>query len=108
MTNKKHPQAHILRAIADGVPVQLRYNGETSWVTFDPDRHAFHTQNGVEWRIKPKPKVKKYKVVMFHKGDNELKVSNGYYKDQSEFEARVSSYTFVQLVEATMIEVEEE
>lgn len=107
MINKEHPQAHILRAIADGITVQARWTkNDWDWFDFNPNIHTFHIGRGLEWRIKPKPKVKKYKVVMFQKGTNKLEVSRHYYKDKDEFE-KVNTYSvFVQLIEATMIEVE--
>ena len=55
MTEHKH--AKVLRAIADGKPVQYRTLTGTDWHDFDPDSMIFpYPHCGMSWRIKPEPK----------------------------------------------------
>jgi hypothetical protein len=49
----KHKHAEILHAIADGIPVQMKWGKE--WIDFDPEKHGMpyvHTSPEY-WRIKP-------------------------------------------------------
>lgn len=105
---KPHPYADVLRAIADGIPVQARWSNH-DWFDFDITRHTFHTF-GLEWRIKPKPKVKKWRwVVTDYRNTRALSVSVNYYKDLADFNTKnMHGVTVaVQQIDSTMIEVEE-
>lgn len=57
--SKHHPNAHILRAIADGKTVQLRRPGmpETAWLDYVPNgcTSPLYVGDRTEWRIKPEP-----------------------------------------------------
>ena len=100
--SKEHPLAHILRAIADGVPVEFRhYNSD--WVTYDPKEHLLVINpipDAMQWRIKPKSKVKKWRWIFQDYGD--LKVSLGFYTEEE-----IQIFKPVQKIDSTEIEVDE-
>lgn len=108
MTNKEHPLAHILRAIAEGVTVQGRWASQEDWWDLDSDAHSIllNSNSTIKYRIKPKPKVKKYRFVYKDTRGN-LGVSSCYFVDENDFNKRYNTLTAVQRIESTMIEVEE-
>lgn len=71
---KPHPNAEILKAIADGVAVQWRWAGLREdaqiWRDYAEDRRVnpLFVSDGVEWRIKPQPKAN-YVVMMRRESD---------------------------------------
>lgn len=57
-TVKEHPLARILRAIADGIPIQGKWDEEAEWWDFNPKEHAFSIRYpALKWRIEPKEVV---------------------------------------------------
>lgn len=51
---KEHPQAHILRAIADGKTVQMRNSLRGSEIWHDePTPFEYLSDDRFEWRVKP-------------------------------------------------------
>lgn len=111
----EHKLAHILRAIADGQTVQVRssfYNGNETVVGKWSDIYAsspFSLFPGClshEYRIKPKPKVKKYQWVVKSPDTGELMITGCHYADEEEYSRLRTMYYPVQRIESTMIEVE--
>ena len=110
-TVKEHPLAHILRAIADGVPVQYRNCG-----IIRPEWHDLQTydlfwltphREGIEYRIKPKPKVKKWRwVVGYCNGSKTMIVTGEHFATAEEFNSKHRGLVAVQKVDSTMIEVD--
>lgn len=102
----EHRLANILRAIADGKAVQGKWDGDDDWWDYEPDVDSFYVRDGLSWRIKPKPKVKKWRWIYKDK-DGKLNVGNMYYKNSDDFNKCYTSLVAVEPVQSTMIEVEE-
>ncbi len=103
----EHKMSHVLRAIAEGVAVQFKppsYLGD-EWKDLDVSGH-FSIMNGWEYRIKPKPKVKKWKWV-FEDKTRGLIVTGLHYQSSFEFEKINPGMRAVIHIPETMIEVEE-
>lgn len=103
-----HKYAEILRAIADGIPVQAYHplSPEKGWQDIDTNlSFSVFLSGGVEYRIKPKPLIKKWRWV-YQKDDGYLGLTASYYADQSEWVG--PGGLFVQKIESTMIEVEQD
>ena len=109
----EHKYAEVLRAIADGKPVQGKWISEIDWWDFEPSRHSFHLgEDRLQWRVKPKPKVKKWRWVVCHTNNTsqEFCVTDRHYADEQEFHQQSPmhiGWEFLQKVEATMIEVDD-
>ena len=104
----EHKYAEVLRAIADGKPVQCK-RVESEWWDFDPLKHAFYMSTCLAWRVKPKGKVKKWRWVAKYAGsDAYMIVTASHYKDEVEFHKFEyhKNYVFVEPVQSTMIEVD--
>lgn len=105
----EHKLAHILRAIADGVPVQGEWVSDGDWWDFDPSKHAFITSSNISWRIKPKSKVKKWRWAVARKSDpSVIVITAEYFRSEDEFHRSNTYYSAVQKIDSTMIEVEED
>lgn len=71
---KPHPNAKILKAIADGVAVQWRYENLREEAQIWRDYSGTGSANplfvscGVEWRIKPQPRVSYTAMIRFDDG----------------------------------------
>lgn len=107
--SKKHPLAHILRAIADGVPVEFRHSDQHPWITYDPEEHYVvidHTQDEEVWRIKPKPKVKKWRWVIEDKTTGDLLITRWHYRSEEELHLQRPAAKAIQKIDSTEIEVE--
>ena len=103
-----HKCAEVLRAIADGKPVQFRLTNsfDKEWEDLDTSA-SFSILQGlaVEYRIKPKPKVKKYRWV-FSDSCSGLEISSEHYlADGSDWP---SGHNLIQKIDSTMIEVEQD
>jgi hypothetical protein len=105
----EHKYAEVLRAIADGKPVQCKRD-DSEWLDFDPFEHSFYMSPYLAWRVKPKEKVMKWRWVAKHVGSNTaILVTDSHYKDEAEFHRTEchKDYVFVAPVSCTMIEVDE-
>lgn len=107
----KHKHAKILRAIADGKPVQGRFinSSNTDWRDLDPNiSFSIFIGDNVEYRIKPKPKVKKWRLVIVQP-DGILSITKSHYSDYRDWESKFGSgYELLQKIDSTMIEVEKD
>jgi hypothetical protein len=107
----EHKYAEVLRAIAEGKPVQYKWDFDSDWCDFDPINHKFHMGGGrLTWRVKPKEKVRKWRWVAKNvKADVDLVVTASHYKDEAEFYKTeyYKNYILVAPVSSTMIEVDE-
>lgn len=108
-TNKEHPLAHILRAIADGVPVEFKHGANGDWYIAKPESHEmFFWDDEVKYRIKPKPKVKKWRwAVASTNGSEAMWVTCEHFATAEEFNSKHRGLFAVQKIDSTMIEVEE-
>ncbi len=73
----EHPQATILRAIADGKEVEYKLWIENEW-TSSRGKHINPIDHpGLEWRIKPEPKpdVVWYRAVFYNNTNNTFTAS---------------------------------
>lgn len=115
----EHKLAHILRAIADGKAVQSKLKAyhpsddrvvDLGWKDLDVSEafSLFPTNPGMEYRIKPKPLVKKWRWVFINPFDNKMGVTATHFQSQKEFETTYGGLRLVQPVDSTMIEVEED
>jgi len=115
----EHKLAHILRAIADGKIVQIKtdafsplYNSMVfgEWRDVDTQNafSIFVTNPNIEYRIKPKPLVKKWIWVVKEKATGKLVVTGLHYSSEEEYNNLRTQFVALQRVESTMIEVEEE
>ena len=105
-TYTPHKHADILRAIAEGIPVQAHYHSspEKGWQDIDTNlAFSIFLSGDVEYRIKPKPKVKKWRWV-YEAMDGGLKVSEIHYQGEKDW---FYSMRLIQKIESTMIEVEQ-
>nr|DAH64383.1 MAG TPA: hypothetical protein [Caudoviricetes sp.] len=71
MTERKpHKWAEVIKAWADGKPIQRRLIGAHFWD--DVDEHPYFDNTTLEWRVKPEP-VKTYHFVEYMgEGDVEM------------------------------------
>lgn len=99
---KAHPLAHILKAIADGVTVQYKTHYTDVWTDFEPHIDSLPPSRELEWRIKPKPMVEKWRWVV-KLPDGYLTLTNRYYKGTENV-----AMEFIQKVDSTKIEVEDD
>lgn len=104
----KHPLAEILYAIADGKEVQQRTlsYGTSEWKKLDYHSAFSLGIPNVEYRIKPKEKVKKWKWVFEVHG--ELGVTEEHYTEE-EFNNSANAYfaKLIQKIDATEQEFDE-
>lgn len=63
--NKRHRHADVIIAWANGEDVQVRNSVTGEWADL---RAAAPTFNGDEYRVKPKPVIRKYRVALFIRG----------------------------------------
>ncbi len=114
----EHKLAHILRAIADGKAVQVRAvtrypcpRGDEvgEWCHLDTSTafSLFPDCRSVEYRIKPKTLVKKWRWV-YKIPHGRMVISSGHYRSKEEFNSGFPNYKAVQPLNSTMIEVEED
>lgn len=114
----EHKLAHILRAIADGKVVQVRAvtrypypRGDEVGFWCDLDTSTafslFPDCRSIEYRIKPKPLVKKWRWV-FKSVYAGIGISTEHYRSEEEFNSGHPNYKAVQRIDSTMIEVEED
>lgn len=106
-----HKCAEILRAIADGKPVQFRLTNTArkKWEDLDTST-SFSIFQGlaVEYRIKPKPLIKKWRWVITAQ-NGELFITEDHYSDSSDLESKFCfGYKVTQKIDSTMIEVEQD
>lgn len=106
-----HKCAEILRAIADGKPVQFRLTNTVCKEWEDLDTNAsFSIFQGlaVEYRIKPKPLIKKWRWVVVEPSKT-LSITNSHYSDPKDWEQKFGlGYKLLQKIDSTMIEVEQD
>ncbi|HET8688103.1 MAG TPA: hypothetical protein VFM18_15825 [Methanosarcina sp.] len=102
----------VLQALLDGKTVQAAArqipHTEKYWYEINPENNfsILHKSN-VVYRIKPKPKVKKWRWVVLHSTDGRLAVSATYYASKEEYNEKRGYWTAIQKIDSTMIEVEE-
>ena len=115
----EHKLAHILRAIADGKAVQSKLKAyqpsdgrvvDLGWKDLDVSEafSLFPTNPGREYRIKPKPLVKKWRWVVKEKSTGKLVLTSLHYSSEEEYNLHANGYVAVQPINSTMIEVEED
>ena len=113
--------AHILRAIADGKVVQVRTitrypnpRGEEqgNWTDLKTDEafSLFPGCSGHEYRIKPKPTVKKWKwlIDLNPKGTQHLYITPKHFSSKEKILEITPCYKVLQRMEETLIEEEED
>ena len=107
----KHPLAEILYAIADGKEVQQRILscGNREWKKLDYHSAFSLGLPNVEYRIKPKEKVKKWRWVYHDKDLDKWEVTEEFFMDSNEFyETYNSKYCeVIEKVSATEQEFDE-
>lgn len=107
----EHRLAHILRAIADGKVVQYQTPTGGAWTDFRPDIHAFPAYNlHLTWRIKPKPKVKKWQwlIDLSPKNSQTLHITQRHFSSKEAIIKLLPNCKVLQRMEETLIEEEEE
>ena len=113
MNYKEHPLAEILRAIADGKPLEFRSKGDPDWKPYShhPETDVHIWGNNYEYRVKPKEPVKTWRWVAINpRYKNSYLVTDGYYSSLEEYNERHPSgvqLKFIQKVVETEIEVME-
>lgn len=113
----EHPLAEILRAIADGKPVEFRIKQhnvnyrEKSWEPFNPSfPEICFWLRGHEYRVKPKEPVKKWRWVVQYMLHKDFCVTDGHYASGEEYKEKYPmgvELKFIQKIDETMIEVME-
>lgn len=85
-----HKHAALIKAWADGAEIELKitYAGSIKWVAL-PDIGIWHESE--EYRIKPIPKVKKWRWAYKHKGLSDIEATNGYYEDERSAEGAATT-----------------
>lgn len=79
---KRHIHADLIIAWANGAEIQTRSGGDwRDW--FNPNASPTWSPN-YEYRVKPKPPVKKYQWAYKRKDNGIPKATSLYYKDKSE------------------------
>lgn len=102
----------VLQALLDGKTVEyaLAYRAAdpSSWVVLDPTRNFYIVHSDIVYRIKPKPKVKKWKWIV-ENPVKDLSMTSGHYASPEEYKDNYPSglWTAIQKIDSTMIEVEE-
>ena len=105
----EHKYAEVLRAIADGKPVEFMYEDGGYWHLYVPECASFHLRDDIQWRVKPKEKVKKWRWVI--ERDGAFLVTDKHYHDWAEFHSASpihESWKVLQKVDHSMIEVDAE
>lgn len=103
----------VLQALLDGKTVECALPHQThtpkGWVTLDPSINFSIIHTSLVYRIKPKPKVKKWRWVVLRSTDGVLDVSAGYYASKEDYTGIYQNrfWTAIQKIDSTMIEVEE-
>lgn len=96
---KPHKHAELIKAWADGAEIEFLqvdvWKSCSNFPRWDDD---------TKYRVKPKPKVKKWRWVTKNKITDALGVTGMHIRDESEVHP---SYYPVQKIDSTMIEVEE-
>ena len=102
MANKPHVHKDVIIAYANGA--EIEFKSTEGWVKCaNPSFYPFH-----EYRVKPRPLVKKYRWVVASPVSTLLQVTEGVYASAEEFKERntCSNMRAIQKVDSTMIEVE--
>lgn len=100
----KHKHYDLILAWANGAEIQVYNKAISSWEDNIYPVWSFQS----EYRIKPKPKVKKWRWVNSSKEENNyIGVSHGYYASAEDFNSDWPKHIAIQKVDSTMIEVEE-
>jgi hypothetical protein len=111
--NVRHKWADVIIAMAEGKPVQRREVKTTTWYDYNAFDHysPLEGDETIEWQIKPKEPVKKYKVAFasFDGGHSIETISNSHYETVEEFKELHHSckIQWAVLLEPTMKEFEE-
>lgn len=104
-STKPHVHKDLIIAWANGAQIQFLSKVHYDWVDCI---HPPSWIDDTEYRIKPKAKVKKYRWV-FSDGNEYFGVTAGHYsKDEEDKATGTKTYRFVQKIEASEIEVEED
>lgn len=117
----EHKLARILRAIADGKIVQSKlvsrnvFSGDPidlGWKDLDVSQafSLFPTNPNVEYRIKPKPVVKKWKwlIDLNPKGNQHLYITPTHFSSKEKILEITPFYKVLQRMDETLIEEEED
>lgn len=99
----QHKHCELIKAWADGAKIQYKHLNGT-WDDCNPS-----WSESVEYRIKPKPMVKKY-LAVYKSESCPASISHFYFKSVKEFKDRYPhiKFTWVELVKASVIEVEDD
>lgn len=104
--NTPHVHAALIKAWADGAYIQYLSAFDGTWQdTIRPDWRA-----DLQYRIKPKPQVKKYRwVYVYIQEPTRWKITEGHYQNKEEVLKKIGSqYMVLGLISYSMIEVEDE
>lgn len=66
--NKRHPHADVIIAWANGEDIQWLSNGK--WETLSPNEMAPSFYPSLQYRVKPKTKVIKFRLYRYHLNSN--------------------------------------
>lgn len=102
---KPHVHADLIKAWADGAIIQiLGFDG--IWIDIVSNAPLWHETR--KYRIKPKPKVKKWRWVFKSAWSGDLIVTKKHYKGVEDFQVSSGEENqLIQKIDSTMIEVEE-
>lgn len=83
-TERKHKWAEVVKAWADGKPIQCRIGTQNEWIDWDPDQLRQSNASALffpfdvprfdqfEWRVKPEPVETYHFVEYMGEGDVEM------------------------------------
>jgi|SRR6185369_2838603 len=101
--NKRHKHADLIIAWANGAEIETK-TGLSEWSRVVSPAWSLDQ----DYRIKPKPPVKKYRVVFHKKGTFSPQVTEGYYESVGDYlhtyNKTLDNYHWIQIVESSMKE----
>lgn len=102
-----HKHAAIIKAWADGAIIQHYSDIYLEWRDIHNNLPAWCSTS--EYRVKPKPKIKKWRWVVQHQIDkSNIRVTSVFYKDEEDFYMNGgSTFIALQRIECTMVEEEQ-
>lgn len=99
-----HKHKDLIIAWANGAVIEGRVNSSFPWVVVNNPSWKID----VEYRVRPKGKVKKYRFVFSYiEEPQRFFISSSFYVDKKEFLKRNQHVAYSQRIDASLIEVEE-